>query len=398
MRSNWILALILPAILPGASFSSQQSGVQQLYEEAQAARAGGNLETAERNYLEVIRRAPNMANAYHNLGIVYFLERKYGDAANALEKATKLKPGLAEAYAMLGLSYYELSEPRRAEAALRSALRLNPGDTNALLYLGKSQLQGRDYQDAAKTFEILARSKPDDPDVLYGLGLAHMKLMLEGVDRLGEVAPQSFQFFLLLAQDAEARGDDAVALNNLRQAARIKPDAVGLHYSLGSALAGLGKYDEAEKEFRRELEINVNDSLALWKLGELLLRSNVQAALEVLERGVRLNPDLPQLVLAYGRALARTGDTKKAITQFRRVVELAPEEDTVHYLLAAAYRRLGQMDKSKEEMERFQELAAKKSERRMESARQLIELGREEQDAEGQLEPGFSPAREPVHP
>ena len=395
--ADWILVVLLSGIFSRPALPCPQSQVQRLYEEAQAARARGDLAAAERSYLEVIRRGPGVANAYHNLGIVYFMERKYADAAAALEKATRLEPGLAEAYAMLGLTRYELYEPEKAAAAFRSALRLNPQDSNALLYLAKSQLQQRDYRAAAKTFQSLAESKPDDPEVLYGLSLAHMKLMLEGVNRLGEVAPHSYQFFLLLAQDAETRGDDATALKNLEEAVRVKPDATGVHYALGSVLARLGKYDEAERELRRELEINANDSLALWKLGELLLRSNPQEAREVLERGVRLNSELPQLVLAYGRALARTGDTERAVEQFRRVVQLAPEEDSVHYHLAAAYRRLGRSEESKAELARFEELAKKKSERRQVTARQLIELSRDAQEAADALEPSFSPAREPAH-
>jgi tetratricopeptide (TPR) repeat protein len=397
LPADWIVAVVWLGILSRPAVPRPQSDVQRLYQEAQGARARGDLETAERNYLEVIHRAPQMANAYHNLGIVYFMERKYLDAAAALEDATKLKPGLAEAYAMLGLTYYELYEPERALSAFRSALRLNPRDSNALLYLGKSQLQQRDYRSAAKTFENLAASRPGDPDVLYGLSLAHMKLMLDAVNRLGEVAPHSYQFFLLLAQDAETRGDDEAALKNLKEAVRVKSDAIGVHYALGSVVARLGKYDEAEGEFRRELKVNANDPLALWKLGELLLRTNPPEAREILERGVRLNPELPQLVLVYGRALARTGDTEKAITQFRRVVQLAPEEDSVHYHLAAAYRLLGRSEESKAELARFQELAQKKSERGRETARQLIELSREAQAAGDELEPSFSPTREPAH-
>jgi tetratricopeptide (TPR) repeat protein len=166
---------------------------------------------------------------------------------------------------------------------------------------------------------------------------------------------------------------------------------------LGNILGRLGKYDEAERELRRELEINANDSLALWKLGELLLRTNPQEARELLERGVRLNSELPQLVLAYGRALARTGDTEKAVEQFRRIVQLAPEEDSVHYHLSAAYRRLGRIEESKAELAYFEKLAKKKSERRQETARQLIDLSREAQEAGVELEPSFSPAREPAH-
>src|SRR2546427_10180333 len=65
-------------------------------------------------------------------------------------------------------------------------------------------LQMRDYRAAARTLEKFAESKPDDPDVLYNLSLVYMKQMLGTVNRLGEVAPQSYQFSLLLAQDAEA--------------------------------------------------------------------------------------------------------------------------------------------------------------------------------------------------
>ena len=103
------------------------------------------------------------------------------------------------------------------------------------------------------------------------------------------------------------------------------------------------------------------------------------------------------MVLAYGRALARTGDTERAVEQFRRVVQLAPEEDSVHYHLAAAYRRLGRSEESKAELARFEELAKKKSERTQVTARQLIELSRDAQEAADALEPSFSPAREPAH-
>lgn len=374
-----------------------QIGLEQIYKEAQAARVHGDLPAAEQKYLEVIRRAPGMASAYHNLGIVYFQERKYQQATVTLEKATRLDPHLAQAHAMLGLTYYELYQPEKAVAAFKTALRLNPSDTNARLFLGKSQLQERDYRAAAETLEKLAESKPDDPDMLYSLSLAYMKLMLGGVNRLGKVAPGSCEFFLLLAQDAEARNDDEAAIKNYREALRLKPEAVGAHYALGSAYARNGRYDDAAREFRQELAIDPNDTLALWKLGELLLRTDPREARQVLEKAVGLDPNFPQAVLAYGRALARLEETEKAIEQFQRVVRLAPEEDSVHYQLAAAYRRLGRGEEAKAQLARFEELARKKSDRRQEAARQLIELSRGAQAAGVEPEPGFSPAREPAH-
>jgi len=396
----WLCYLIILACCPAlwSASAQDQSQVQQLYEEAQLARARGDLSRSEQLYLEVIRRSPQLVNAYHNLGIVYFMQKKYLDSATMLQKAVKLNPQLAGAHVMLGLAYYELFEPEKAAASLRAALRMNPADINALLYLGKSQLQARDYRAAANTLEKLKELKLKDPDVLYNLSLAYMKLMLETFNRLGEVAPHSYQAWLLLAQDAEARGDDESALKNYREASRTKPDAAGTHYALGSVDARLGKYDEAAEEFKKELQVNSNDSLALWKLGELSLRTNPQEAREYLERAVSLNPELPQAVLAYGRALARAGETEKAVQQFQRVLKLAPEEDSVHYHLAHAYRRLGRNEESKVEMARFEELAKKKSQSTWELAHQLIEMSREAKENAGDPEPDFSPSRDPAHP
>jgi len=376
-----------------------QAEVQQLFEEAQKARVRGDLTQAEQKYLEVIHQAPQMPNAYHNLGIVYFMQRKYPETVVALKKALKLDPNLSGAQVMLGLAYYQLYELDKAIVAFNAALKLTPTDTNALLYLGKAQLQKRDYRAAQSTLEKLVELSPRDPETLYDLSLAHMKLILESVNRLGEAAPGSYLFSLVLAQDAEAHGDDATAIQKYREALALrgKEEVVGIHYALGSLYAKMGKDVEAAEEFKKELKINPNDALALWKLGELGLHTDPQEARGYLERAVILNPDLPQAALAYGRVLARGGETEKAVEQFQRVVRLAPEEDSVHYHLVKAYRLLGRTEAAKTEMARFEELANKKSERTREKAHQLIEMSRAAQESEQEPDPGFSPSRDPDH-
>lgn len=371
-----------------------QDSAQDLFKEAQAANARGDLPAAESKYLEVIRRAPDTANAYHNLGIVYLAEHKYSDAVPVLERAVKLAPDQPGAWVLKGLAHYELYEPQKAVAAFRSALRLSPADENARLYLGKAQIQMRDYKGAAETLEKLAASGSHDPTLLYNLGVAHMKLMLEDVDRLGAVAPQSYLLSLLLAQDAETRGDNDAAARFYREALRAKAEAVGVHYALGSIYANSGKYDDAAREFQEELKLNPYDSLALWKLGEIALRADPRSACDHLERALVLNPDLPQARLAYGRALLRLEEPQKAVEQFQQVERLAPEEDSVHYHLANAYRKLARSKEADAEMARFQELARKKSEITGAAARRQIEMTRDSQE---DPPPDFDPSRNPVH-
>ncbi len=387
------ILLILACLLIGASAQGQEAA-QELFREAQAAKARGDLPEAEKKYRELIRQHPEMANAYHNLGIVYLAEHKYGDAVQVLEKAVKLSPKEPGGWFLQGLAYYELYEPRKAVAAFQTAQRLNPADKNVQLYLGKAQIQMRDYEGAARTLEPLAKSSPKDPSVLYNLGVAHMKLMMNDVNRLGTVAPQSYLLLLLLAQDGETRGDEEAAARFYRETLRANPGTVGVHYALGSIYANSGKYDDAAQEFREELRLNSYDSLALWKLGEVTLRADPRSACDYLERALALDPDLPQPRLAYGRALLRLGEDEKAVQQFEQVERLAPEEDSVHYHLSNAYRRLGRPKEANAEMARFQQLAKEKAEITHAAAARQIQMTR---DAQEDPPPDFDPARDPVH-
>jgi len=132
----------------------------------------------------------------------------------------------------------------------------------------------------------------------------------------------------------------------------------------------------------------------LWKLGEVTLRVDPRSACDYLARALALNPDFPQARLAYGRALLRLGESEKAVQQFEEVERLAPEEDSVHYHLASAYRKLGRSKEADTEMARFQELAKKKSEITHAAARRQIDMTRDSQ--EDPL-PDFDPSRNPVH-
>ena len=390
-----ILLSILPALALG--MPSAQDPIRADYEAAREAHAQGDLAKAERKYLEVIRRSPEMAPAYNNLGIIYLKQRRYEDAVRALGKGLELNPQMAGAQVVLGLAHYKQNQHEKAAAAFKAALRPNPSDRTAQLYLGRAQIQMHNYQEAARTLEKLLDGQEDNPDALFSLGLSYLKLLMQTVAQLNKVAPLSYQFWLLMAQDAEVRGQYEIAINNYQTALRLKPDSVGTHYALGNVYALNGKSQEAAIEFEKELDLNPNDSLALWKLGEIILNREPSEALPYLERAVDLNPYLPQAVFAYGKGLARVGEVEKALEQFQLVVQMAPKEHSVHYHLARTHRRLGQVEEAKKEIEIFQELAKKNLERQRELTRQLIYWKSEAPPKDAQPETGFNPAREPVH-
>lgn len=72
--------------------------------------------------------------------------------------------------------------------------------------------------------------------------------------------PTEILEYINKAAECESKGMYAEQLEQLKEAVRIRPDSAVAHNNLGAALANLGRYDEAEKEFRQAVERHTSDS------------------------------------------------------------------------------------------------------------------------------------------
>ena len=75
-----------------------------------------------------------------------------------------------------------------------------------------------------------------------------------------------------------------------------------------------------------------------------------EKAIPYLEQAVRLQPDLSEANSLLGTAYLRMGQYAKAIATLQKAAS-SDHYGNVHYQLAVAYRKLGQPDKAKKEME-----------------------------------------------
>ncbi|HEX8286930.1 MAG TPA: tetratricopeptide repeat protein [Pyrinomonadaceae bacterium] len=76
-------------------------------------------------------------------------------------------------------------------------------------------------------------------------------------------------------QEAHEKGDFQTAIKFYEQALKIIPEFPEAEYQRGNALMSLGKADEAEKAYRRAVELRADWSLATAKLGEFLVRKHL---------------------------------------------------------------------------------------------------------------------------
>ncbi len=337
-----ILLFICPTVLLSQT-AKPDDAVEELYAEAQAAQRSGDLNKAIEKYLAILKISPRLAPAYNNLGLLYFGQNNYQLAAKAFEDGLRIDGRMTPSLVLLGISYFQMNQHAKARDALEKALRLNPVDEQAQLYLGRSLFSLGHQADGAAVLQKLIQKSPKNTEALYTLGQMYMKLAAGTLKQLEVQAPDSYLTHLISGQALEGMQNYDEALAQYKKAIAKQPDFRGAHYNLGNIYWLEGKWTEAIAELKQELSSDPYNCLALWKIGNSLINTKEDAdtALKYVESSLQLCPNLAQAHLDYGRLLADKGEYQKAVASYRRVVELDPEEASVHFLLANAYRKMG---------------------------------------------------------
>jgi tetratricopeptide (TPR) repeat protein len=115
-----------------------------------------------------------------------------------------------------------------------------------------------------------------------------------------------------------------------------------VHYRLGEALLELKRAEEADREFREELQRNPSCYRSLTKLAYLhYLQGDNDGALELLNRARALEPTWIDIYLGYGLLYNRLGKYDLAIENLKIVNRQMPDLPTAHLQLSIAYQRSG---------------------------------------------------------
>jgi tetratricopeptide (TPR) repeat protein len=85
----------------------------------------------KRGYASDAANAQGMATGYFFIGLEAFQAKKYKEAIDAMEKATKLKSDYADAYLYSGFAYHSLTDKENACKHYKLALRYSPNNKDA---------------------------------------------------------------------------------------------------------------------------------------------------------------------------------------------------------------------------------------------------------------------------
>ena len=371
MKIGLLLILFAMALARGAGDDAR---VQDLYAQAKAAQARGDVATAIARYEEILRVSPQLAAAYNNLGALYFRQQEYKQAAAVLKRGLKIDAAMPTASALLGISLYELGDDAEARTYLEAALKANPQDVNAQMFQAKVSARLGDYEAAAAGFQKLATRQPKNQEVWYELSKVYMKLSENAMAKINSIDPDSVLAHQLSGEMMESMNNYDGAVVELKKAVDLEPRRRGAHYLLGDAYWNLSQWASATEQFRAELAIDPGNCKARWKIGAIILQGNGDAeeALRTLNQALTTCPGLTQAHVDRARTLLQLNRVQDAIGDLEIAEKAEPAEPATHFLLAKAYRAAGRGPEAQAEMGTFSKLEEAARTATAERAREVI--------------------------
>ena len=145
-------------------------------------------------------------------------------------------------------------------------------------------------------------------------------------------------------QEAHAKKEYERAVELYEEALQIKPEFAEAEFQKAAALVALKRIPEAEKSYRRAIELRRTWALPPAALGLLLVRTQgrEREAEPLLRRALELDAKNLTATVALAELRARAGDAAESVTFWRRAAELKSDDATLWVSLARA--ELGSKD------------------------------------------------------
>lgn len=347
------LALLIP-VLGGVVISGCQS----------VATTSAKLRNQEGNYVMAIELAkqglaenPGDFEAYFQLGISYSSLDSVGLAYENFIKSSELEPkkerdsennirhNFVKHY-KLGQSAFGRSDFETATEEFKLATEADPREANGYYNLGVtySNLAQDDegYRQPAidamdKVIELLS---PSDANYIRALAVAGRQLAEMGREdearerftRLIEEDPTSFKAIEDIGNDFLAQQKYSAAVVFLKMTAeaqrKIDSEDFTVYYNIGAAYYNMRKEDSTA----------------------------VDEAIEYYRKALKMNPDEPQTIFNISVAFVSKEDYRGAVDWLEKYISISPDDQRGWQLLARCYSEVGEKEKAREAMTRFERL------------------------------------------
>jgi tetratricopeptide (TPR) repeat protein len=356
--------LLFAVSVTSVSGQERDTDLDRYSDRARRALAAKNWVEAAQALEHLARLAPEVAEVQANLGLARYFDGRPTDALIAFERARKLNPALPQVNVMIGLCDADLGRYREAVALLAPAFEHPPDDETGRLiglHLERAYAELKQFDKALAAGEELVRRYPNDPEILYQLSRFHADRSFALMSNLVRVAPDSAWTHYANAQVQESLDRFDTAEQEYRNALQREPRMLGVHYHLGRVILRASRTTEsvekARREFEQELAISPGNADAEYELGEIdREQGSLDPAVGHFNRALHDHPEFAEAQVGIAKTLMKLGRPADALPHLAEAARLDPGNKIPHYLLALAYKSMGDSASAAREIGLYQKL------------------------------------------
>ena len=265
----------------------------------------GQTDGAQSALQKTIELEPGFAKPHEDLGNLFLIKKKYGQAAHHFSEAIRLDGREASAFGGLANALAQLGKVDEAKAAHEHFVKLSP--VVGTLLEAERLLNAGDLKSAEQLCHELQRREWDNTQVLR-----------------------------MLARIASDDDRHVVAEGLLRRIISLSPNEYLPYHDLGRFLVEQSRFPEAIEMFEHAITLNTGSADNYHLLADALAVIGRSAdALAAYRNALQLNPENPQALAGQGHMLRVIGNKDEAVACYEKCTSVRPEFGDAWWNLAS---------------------------------------------------------------
>ena len=268
------------------------------YQQGLAFEQLGNASRAETEWRDAVRLRPEIVEAHRALAGIAVHRRDATGLAQEADQIIALQPAAPDGYLLRAVADIDRKQFAAADEFIKKSVEKQPNNPAAYVQLGNLRMAQSQFAEAQKSYQQALEQDPNSTEALGGV--LNVDLIQKQPDRAIATAKTQLSKY---------------------------PKNVGFHILLGQLLMEQKKdLAGAEQEFKQASDLDAKNSEALVKLGMVQnLRGATDQALQTYLAGAKTNPREIAFYLLAGGIYENKQDWDHAQQQYKKVLEIQPE-------------------------------------------------------------------------
>ena len=314
-----------------SSLATAQDYPDPAFQDAEIALQSGDLDRARKHLERGLRKVPDHANAWADLGNVHLMQDRPDDAIAAFDSALSIDANHYVAMNGMGVAFLKKADRINAIEWFLRSVEANGAYATPLVNLGDVGMGMGRLAEAIVYYDLAAQADPGNKRAAIALADIHIaadlpEQALPYVQAALSRAPRDVDLLLSLASVYQAMNEDALALDRLAAAKELEPGRREVHRYAGLSFLKLAMWPEAEAAYRAALELDSEDRDVHFELAQVygLSGQDVDRSMEHLGYVLQLDPGFYPAMALRGDLLEEMGDLEGAVNAWDQVLVVAP--------------------------------------------------------------------------